>query len=51
MRRKMLRVLGTWTFALFLPVLAVGCNTIEGMGKDMESAGEAVQEEAEEEEN
>lgn len=50
MRSKMLRTLGTWTFALFLPFLAIGCNTMEGMGKDMESAGEEIQEEADDDE-
>ena len=28
--------------------LAAACNTIEGMGEDVESAGEAMEEEAEE---
>lgn len=50
MRSTMVRVLGTWAFALFMPLLIAGCNTMEGMGEDMESAGEAIQEEADDEE-
>ncbi len=29
--------------ALFLLIVLAGCNTIEGVGKDIEQAGEAVQ--------
>jgi predicted small secreted protein len=40
------------TFILTLAVLAgaglAGCNTMEGVGEDMEQAGEAIEEEAEE---
>lgn len=49
MRDKLLRMLGIGMFTLLLPVLATGCNTIEGIGKDTQSAGEAIEEEAEEE--
>lgn len=32
------------TFCLLIAVFALlGCNTINGMGKDLEKAGEAVQ--------
>jgi predicted small secreted protein len=39
--------------ALFCAVstFTVGCNTIEGIGEDTEAAGDAIDEEAEEEEN
>ncbi len=39
--------------ALFcaVSVFSVGCNTIEGIGEDTEAAGNAIDEEAEEEEN
>ena len=34
---------------VFLPALLLaGCNTIEGAGEDLESAGGAIEEEAEE---
>jgi predicted small secreted protein len=36
-------------FALALPWLAAGCNTMEGLGEDMGAAGDAIDEEAEEE--
>lgn len=38
-------------FALSMPLLATACNTIEGLGEDTEAAGEAIDEEAEEEES
>ncbi len=41
------QTLGVALAALFLAGLA-GCNTMEGMGEDVESAGEAIEEEAEE---
>jgi predicted small secreted protein len=37
-------------FALLVPMLATGCNTIEGIGEDTEAAGDAIDDEAEEEE-
>ncbi len=30
-------------FMLMLALVAVGCNTMQGMGKDIEKAGEAIQ--------
>jgi entericidin B len=39
MARKLMIVLG----ALMLGVSLTACNTIEGIGKDMERAGEKVQ--------
>jgi predicted small secreted protein len=37
-------------FSLLIPLLA-GCNTIEGLGEDTEAVGDAVEDEAEQEEN
>jgi predicted small secreted protein len=37
-------------FALSVPLLTTGCNTIEGLGEDASAAGEEIDEEAEEEE-
>ena len=34
--------------AVALALLLAGCNTVEGLGKDVEAAGEAIEEEAEE---
>ncbi len=36
-------------FALLMPWLAAGCNTIEGLGEDMRTTGDAIDEESEEE--
>lgn len=33
---------------LALPVALSGCNTVEGVGEDIESAGDALDDEAEE---
>jgi predicted small secreted protein len=32
-----------WCLLAAFCVSAVGCNTVEGMGRDMERAGEAIQ--------
>lgn len=32
-----------WTTLLLAVLVLAGCNTINGMGKDLEQAGEAVQ--------
>jgi len=37
-------------FGLIFSIASMsGCNTMEGMGEDLEEAGEAIEEEAEEE--
>ncbi len=41
--RKLLIMLGLAAFSL----MATGCNTISGVGQDVESVGEAVEEAAE----
>lgn len=35
-----------WCLLVLFSVSAVGCNTLEGAGEDVEQAGEAVQEAA-----
>lgn len=37
-----------WLFVPVFALLLAGCNTIEGLGEDVETAGEAIEEEAEE---
>ena len=37
-----------WLYLLFVAALLAGCNTIEGMGEDIEAAGGAIEKEAEE---
>jgi predicted small secreted protein len=32
-----------WLGLVLLALLAVGCNTIEGMGKDITKAGETIE--------
>lgn len=39
-------LLGIFALAALLP-LAAACNTMEGFGQDVESTGEAIEEEAE----
>ena len=39
-------VLGRLISIVLLVVLVAGCNTIQGMGKDIEKGGEAVQDAA-----
>jgi predicted small secreted protein len=43
MTRKIMLLLATLTFGL-APL--AGCNTVQGMGKDVEKAGQKVQDEA-----
>lgn len=38
----------TWLTSLIVVFTVAGCATIEGAGKDLESAGEAIQESADE---
>jgi predicted small secreted protein len=35
-----------WLLLCVLPLLVTGCNTVAGMGKDLEKAGEIVQDSA-----
>lgn len=46
MTKRLMAVLVALAFAS--PFLLAGCNTIQGAGKDVESAGKAVKEEARE---
>ena len=48
MTRRVVRALlaGLWA-AVFAAGLS-GCNTVEGMGQDIEQAGEAIEDEADE---
>jgi predicted small secreted protein len=32
-----------WIFTLMAVFVLVGCNTVRGMGQDIEQAGEAIQ--------
>ncbi|MEX1017121.1 MAG: entericidin A/B family lipoprotein [Phycisphaeraceae bacterium] len=34
--------LAVWTAALALAFILTGCNTLEGVGEDLEAAGEAI---------
>ena len=43
---RALAVSGASAFALATVLAIGGCNTVEGAGKDLESAGEAISEEA-----
>lgn len=49
MMRKLATTIST-TFALLLVLGLAGCNTMGGMGEDMEDAGDAMEDEAIEEE-
>lgn len=42
------RVLGWLSLALLISPWFSGCNTVEGVGRDVESLGEAIEDEAEE---
>ena len=42
--RKAVILLGA---ALFLPVAVAGCNTVAGLGADVEAAGDAIEDKAE----
>lgn len=35
-----------WLFLCILPFVVAGCNTMAGLGKDIERAGEVVQDSA-----
>lgn len=35
-----------WLLLCVLPLMIAGCNTVAGMGKDIEKAGEVVQDSA-----
>lgn len=35
-----------WFVICILPIVVTGCNTVAGMGKDIEKAGEVVQDSA-----
>jgi predicted small secreted protein len=35
-----------WLLLCILPLVVAGCNTVAGMGKDIEKAGEVVQDSA-----
>lgn len=35
-----------WMLLCILPLMVAGCNTVAGMGKDIEKAGEVVQDSA-----
>lgn len=37
-------------FSLLAPLLFVACNTMEGLGQDTQAAGEAIEDQADEEE-
>ena len=47
MQGRKLRWFSLWGTAFTLVVLLSGCNTMEGMGEDVEAAGGAVEESAE----
>ena len=40
-----------WLLLMFAGAGLAGCNTIEGIGEDMESAGSAIDESAEQEQS
>lgn len=44
MKDSMMRTLLMLLLAFFLTTFTVGCNTIEGMGEDIEYAGDEVEE-------
>lgn len=48
MTQSTLRMLALLTLLLSLGAALAGCNTIRGAGQDVEAAGEAIEEEAEE---
>lgn len=49
--RNEFRKLGLAAAAALYALSLAACNTVEGAGKDMEAAGEEIQEEAQEEAN
>ncbi len=44
---EMKKIFTVSMFALTLVMMIQGCNTIEGMGEDVESAGQEIEETAE----
>jgi len=46
MKELTLRLSVTVLLAFFITAFTTGCNTIEGAGEDIESAGEAIEESA-----
>jgi predicted small secreted protein len=40
---RYLRMLVVWCLLIALALAAVGCNTMEGIGEDLEQAGQAIQ--------
>ena len=48
MNRSLTQMLIMLFFALILAAPLTACNTMSGMGEDVEAAGEALEEEAEE---
>jgi predicted small secreted protein len=44
--RKLARLIGMALVVLMGILFAVGCNTIEGAGRDIEAGGEAIQDAA-----
>ena len=51
MNSKLLQVLSLLAALLASQLLLAGCETMEGLGRDTQTAGEAVEEEAEGEES
>ncbi len=46
MKNSMMRTLLMLLLALFITAFTAGCNTMEGMGDDIEDAGDEVEEAA-----
>ncbi|ACV67638.1 entericidin A/B family lipoprotein [Desulfohalobium retbaense] len=46
--KRIVPVLGIICVTVVLFFSTIGCNTIEGMGEDLEATGEAIEQEAEE---
>jgi predicted small secreted protein len=49
--RRISMKLFSMMLALVLTIVISGCNTIEGMGKDVEAAGDAIEKSASENKN
>jgi predicted small secreted protein len=43
----MIKRIGTWLLVGIFILSIVGCNTVEGMGEDIEAAGESINDAAE----
>ena len=50
MNSKLVRILVLLAVLLASQLLLAGCETMEGLGRDTQEAGEAIEEEADEEE-